>query len=126
MASALTFGGIKGMLVANIAHLANGVALNPTGCFALVKSYDAYPNGVHLCATVTTVFNGTFGKLGDVISSLAIYDRSEDVSLSAASFAKTGCRRTPRYDVPADNVLSTVMRAVALTRWSYFNPDQVR
>jgi hypothetical protein len=90
VASSLVLDGVECTLVADIAHLASGVAMNANGCFALAKSYDASLDGVYSSAPVPKVFNGTFDGLGNAISSLSILEHSKDANVSTALFAQTG------------------------------------
>jgi len=59
-------------LVNNIVTLANDIAANPNGFYALAKSYDASADGTYSNSPITTTFTGAFEGLGNTISNLAI------------------------------------------------------
>ncbi|HEX4860720.1 MAG TPA: hypothetical protein VFV07_05750 [Rhizomicrobium sp.] len=59
-------------LVADIQTLANDIAAQPSGAFALANSYDAGPDGVYTDDPIPTVFSGDFHGLGNTISGLRI------------------------------------------------------
>jgi hypothetical protein len=72
LSSQLAINGSAFTLVGDIKTLANDVAANPSGDFALAKSYDATGDGTYLSPPVPTVFSGTFNGLGNTISHLSV------------------------------------------------------
>ena len=59
-------------LVSDVATLADQVAANPSGNFALANDYNAGKDGAYSSAPVVTEFDGKFEGLGHVIRNLAI------------------------------------------------------
>lgn len=88
IASGLAIDGKSFMLAANLKSLAAKIAANPSGSYALAKSYEASHDGNYEAAVVTTNFLGTFEGLGNTISNLAIVN--DFVGSSIGMFAQTG------------------------------------
>jgi hypothetical protein len=61
-------------LVNTIAKLARDIKSDPTGDFALARSYDASRDGIYASSPIPTSFAGMFEGLGNVISNLSIDD----------------------------------------------------
>jgi hypothetical protein len=59
-------------LASSISQLAQEIAANPNGNYALANDYNAKPDGVYTQSPIPTVFNGTFQGLGHTISNLTI------------------------------------------------------
>lgn len=72
LSSDLTINGQSYTLVGDIHTLANDIADNPSGFYALAKPYDAKADGIYSDAPIPTTFNGTFDGLGNAISRLNI------------------------------------------------------
>ena len=70
--SKLIINDVRYQLVSNIASLADGVANNPSGAFALANDYDASADGTYTTSPVGTQFGGIFEGLGHSISNLGI------------------------------------------------------
>ncbi|HLY06186.1 MAG TPA: ZmpA/ZmpB/ZmpC family metallo-endopeptidase-related protein [Rhizomicrobium sp.] len=77
LTSQLVIDGAGYMLVSSIQLLANAVAANPGGNFALARDYDARPDGVYTNPVVTP-FSGNFQGLGNSIAHLKIKNRSAE------------------------------------------------
>ncbi len=75
--SALTINGTSYTLLKSISALASAIRSNPSGAFALAKSYNAMKDGTYAAPPITTTFTGTFEGLGNTISNLAISDASD-------------------------------------------------
>jgi hypothetical protein len=72
VSSQLTINGTPYTLVNSIKSLANAVAANPAGAYALANRYDASADGTYSAAPVQTGFTGAFEGLGNAISHLSI------------------------------------------------------
>jgi len=72
--SQLSIDGANFALVADISTLANDIANNPKGRYALANSYDASKDGTYTSVPVPTTFTGTFEGLSNTISNLSIND----------------------------------------------------
>jgi hypothetical protein len=59
-------------LVSSLHDLADSIAENPSGSYALSDGYDAAQDGVYNEAPVATTFEGSFNGLGNVVSNLSI------------------------------------------------------
>lgn len=70
--SALTINGTAYTLVDSVAALAEAIAGNSSGSYALARDYDASDDGVYTDSPVATYFTGNFHGLGHVISNLSI------------------------------------------------------
>ena len=70
--SSLIINGINYVLVADIATLANDVASDYRGHYALADNYDAAADGVYANSPVLERLNGTFEGLGNRISHLSV------------------------------------------------------
>lgn len=82
LSSSLTIDGHAFTLVGDLATLANDVAANPSGNYALANSYDAGRDGTYSSAPVQTDFTGIFEGLGNHIRHLKIKSPTdEDVAL---------------------------------------------
>ncbi len=78
LSSALTINGATYALVRSVSQLAAAIVANPSGNFALAKSYDASRNGTYATPPVPTVLSGAFNGLGNTISNLTINDPTEN------------------------------------------------
>jgi hypothetical protein len=77
-ANALTIDGNAYTLVDSVASLAAAIAANPSGDYALARSYDAGPDGTYSASPVPTDFLGKFDGLGNAISHLSIRHKGND------------------------------------------------
>ncbi|HEX3944940.1 MAG TPA: hypothetical protein VHW69_12710 [Rhizomicrobium sp.] len=66
----LTINGQGYILANNIQFLAQVIARNPSGNFALSASYNAKPDGKYTQSPIPTLFQGNFEGLGNTISNL--------------------------------------------------------
>jgi hypothetical protein len=78
LASALTINNTAFTLVDSVTTLANAIASNPSGSYALANAYDASGDGTYTRPPVGTVFSGLFEGLGNAISSLTVNDPEAD------------------------------------------------
>jgi hypothetical protein len=78
LSSSVSVSGTPFTLVSSIASLANAVAANPAGTYALAADYDASQDGTYASAPVATGLTGTFEGLGNAISGLSISSRHDD------------------------------------------------
>jgi hypothetical protein len=85
LGSGLVIDGQSYKLVNGVPMLAGSIAANPSGNFALAKSYDASTHGSFRRTPIATVFKGTFEGLGNSISNLQIRTEKSDASLFAVS-----------------------------------------
>jgi hypothetical protein len=74
----LTIDGNLYKLADNIKALAADIAANPSGYFALAKSYNAKHDGTYPAAPIVTQFLGTFEGLGNTISNMTIVDGTQE------------------------------------------------
>jgi hypothetical protein len=72
LSSALTINGTPFTLVKTLPRLASAIAADPSGAFALARSYNARQDGTYRAAPIGTAFTGTFNGLGNTISKLTI------------------------------------------------------
>jgi hypothetical protein len=72
MSSDFAIGNLTLTLVADIQMLAADVAANPSGAYALAKSYNAGLDGIYSSAPVSTAFGGYFEGLGNAIEKLRV------------------------------------------------------
>ncbi len=70
--SSLVIDGQSYTLVRNIKRLADEIADNPSGFYALAKPYDASKDGTYASSPVHTLFQGTFEGLGNEVSNFAM------------------------------------------------------
>jgi hypothetical protein len=70
LGSSLVIDGNSYTLVGDIKSLANDIAANPSGFYALAKPYDASVDGPYSGSPVQTTFTGIFEGLGNAISNL--------------------------------------------------------
>jgi hypothetical protein len=78
-ANSLTINGAAFTLVADTTTLADDIASNPSGNYALASDYNAWSNPSY----VTTTFNGNFQGLGHTITNLTITSSSTYAGLFA-------------------------------------------
>ncbi len=71
-ANSLVVNGTAYTLVDSIETLATGIAANPSGFYALSKSYNASADGIYASDPVPTAFAGTFEGLGHAIDKLTL------------------------------------------------------
>lgn len=76
LSSQLAINGAKYTLVSDIVTLAENIAMNSGGSYALANDYDASKDGTYQASPVSTTFEGAFDGLGNTIANLAI---SQDV-----------------------------------------------
>ena len=79
--SSLVVNGTSFTLVNDIATLANGIAANPSGAYALAKNYDASVDGAYHQAAIGTVFAGTFEGLGHAIENFQPFALNDNAAL---------------------------------------------
>lgn len=72
LASNLMINGQTYTLAGNVFTLADDIAENPFGSYALAKTYDASVDGTYQHSPVPTSFLGTFEGLGNTIDNLSI------------------------------------------------------
>ena len=72
LASSLIIDGQSYTLVGDIKTLAADIAANPSGFYALAKSYDASADGTYSTSPITTPLSGALEGLGNQIASLSI------------------------------------------------------
>ena len=77
LSSQLGINGTSYTLVNNISALASAIRSNPSGAYALAKSYNAKKDGTYSAPPIATTFTGTFEGLGNTISNLKISDASD-------------------------------------------------
>jgi hypothetical protein len=70
--SSLVVDGAPYTLEADLPTLASAVAANPSGFYALAKSYDASADGIHAQAPMPGTFSGSLEGLGHTISNLTV------------------------------------------------------
>jgi len=78
LSSSVSVSGTNFTLVGSIASLANAVATNPAGTYALAADYNASQDGTYASAPIATDLTGTFEGLGNAISGLSISSRHDD------------------------------------------------
>ncbi|HTT97447.1 MAG TPA: hypothetical protein VMF58_05320 [Rhizomicrobium sp.] len=74
LGSVLTINGASFALVSSIATLARDIKANPTGNFALARSYDASRDGTYASSPIPTTLAGFVEGLGNAIVNLSISD----------------------------------------------------
>ncbi len=72
LSSSLIIDGNSYTLVGDIKTLATDIAANPSGFYALAKSYNASHDGIYAKAPISTDFTGIFEGLGNTISNLSL------------------------------------------------------
>jgi filamentous hemagglutinin family protein len=72
LSSGLTINGNAYTLVDTVAALANDIAANPSGDFALADSTNAGAEGIYSAPPIAAIFTGEFEGLGNTISDLKI------------------------------------------------------
>jgi hypothetical protein len=72
LGSSLVIDGNSYTLVGDIKSLANDIAANPSGFYALAKPYDASVDGTYSGSPVGTTLAGEFDGLGNSVSNLMI------------------------------------------------------
>jgi The GLUG motif len=75
--SSLSINAVSFTLVADLPTLAGDIAANPSGAYALAKSYNAFTDGIYLHSPVPTSFTGTFEGLGNTIDQISIQNSSD-------------------------------------------------
>jgi len=86
LSNPITINGTAFTLVNSIASLANAIASNPSGAFALADDYDASQDGTYSAPPIPTFFTGKFDGLGNTISHFSIDDQSAITGTSIAMF----------------------------------------
>ena len=81
LASSLIIDGNSYMLVGDIKTLADDIAANASGFYALAKSYDASEDGTYTSSPIPTTFVGNFEGLGNQFVNLTIKFASDDQGL---------------------------------------------
>src|SRR5205814_1793650 len=76
----LTINGQGYILANNIQTLAQLIARNPSGSFALSASYNARHDGKYTQSPIQTTFQGNFEGLGNTISKLTVQDETGDLT----------------------------------------------
>jgi hypothetical protein len=77
LSSQLTINGTAYTLLNSISALASAIRSNPSGAYALAKSYNAKKDGTYSAPPIATTFAGAFEGLGNTISNLKINDASD-------------------------------------------------
>jgi hypothetical protein len=72
LTNALSINGQAFTLVGDIHTLANDIAANPGGAYALANSYDASKDGTYGGSAIQTTLTGTFEGLGNSIENLGV------------------------------------------------------
>jgi filamentous hemagglutinin family protein len=101
----LSINGKPYTLVYDVQGLANAIAENPYGNFALAANYDATGDGTYASSPVSTTFYGIFEGLGNTISNLTIDSASTG---SVGLFASTGVSASGGPTVFRDIILSNI------------------
>jgi hypothetical protein len=78
LSSGLTINGTSYTLVDTISSLASAIRSDPSGAFAIARSYNAKKDGTYTSPPIATTFTGTFEGLGNTISNLKIDDASDE------------------------------------------------
>lgn len=119
LASSLTINGASYMLVSSVQGLANAIAGNSDGNFALANDYNAKPDGTYSTVPVPTTYSGIFEGLGHAISSLKINDSTDPSVGLFATLASTGALRDIALDrvkvVTNQNLNGAIVGALAGT-----------
>ena len=76
----LTINGQGYILANNIQTLAQLIARNPSGSFALSASYNARHDSKYTQSPIQTVFQGNFEGLGNSITKLTVEDENGDIT----------------------------------------------
>src|SRR6185312_7539156 len=79
LSSSLIIDGQSYTLVGDIKTLADDIAANPSGFYALAKPYDASADGTYTSSPVSSGFSGTFEGLGNTVSNLSISADGKDL-----------------------------------------------
>lgn len=87
LSSPLSINGTAYTLVSSVSTLANAIAANPAGSYALANSYDASRDGTYTTSPVGTTFTGAFNGLGNTILNLIINDPTQNAYVGL--FAQT-------------------------------------
>jgi hypothetical protein len=90
LASSLVIAGHAYRLENKIARLARDIRRNPSGFYALVKSYDASKDGTYAQAPIPTTFTGTFEGLGNSVTGLTIDDPADFAQVGLFANTLTG------------------------------------
>ena len=77
LSSALTINGAPFTLVGSIKTLADAIAANPNGDYALANSYDASADGTYTTDPVGTTLGGILEGLGNSIENLLVNDATD-------------------------------------------------
>lgn len=88
LSSSLIVNGTSYTLVGDLATLSADATGNPSGAFALAKSYDASVDGIYAQCPVELTFAGKFEGLGNAISKLSIAISGEWLQVNAGLFRK--------------------------------------
>ena len=76
--SSLVINGNSYKLVKIIKQLAKAIAVNPSGFYALAKTYNASSDGTYAQSPISTDFFGTFEGLGNSISNVSVNDTGNE------------------------------------------------
>jgi hypothetical protein len=93
LSSSLAINGSPYGLVGSVAQLANAVAGNQNGNYALANSYDASGDGTYSQAPVQSNLGATFEGLGNAISNLTINDPAVEDPLDGLFRSASGAIR---------------------------------
>jgi len=77
----LTIDTVSYTLANSVKQLAQDIAANATGNYALADSYDASGNGTYGASPIATAFGGVFEGLGNTISNLTIDDTANNANV---------------------------------------------
>jgi hypothetical protein len=104
--SSLVVNGANYAFVSDLAGLAAAASANPSGLYALAKSYDATNDGTYRHSVVRTTFSGTFEGLGNAISNVKIKAGPEVTNVGL--FAQTGAGAMLRDVVIAHETVTSL------------------
>jgi hypothetical protein len=99
--SSLVINGTAYTLVDSVHALADAVAANPNGAFALSKFYDASVDGAYDGSPVRTAFGGTFEGLGHAVENLDIVPAGRSDYGFFADVAAGGTVRDLTFENPS-------------------------
>ena len=110
--SSLIINGTAYTLVGSIHALAQAIAANPDGAFALSKFYDASVDGAYNRSPVHTVFAGTFEGLGHAIENFNLAPGGRGTFGLFSKIAAGGAVRDLTFENPSVNAAEAQYAAV--------------
>ncbi|HWY15902.1 MAG TPA: hypothetical protein VNX86_12265 [Rhizomicrobium sp.] len=90
LSSRLTINGGSYTLLNSVKGLAEAIAGNPSGDYALAADYDASQDGTYSSSLVPTTFTGNLEGLGNAIRNLTINDPTESAEIGFFTTIGTG------------------------------------